>query len=71
MTNWLKRWAQKIAKWSGATEARVALARKMAFVLRRMWLDGTGFGAPTVNAARAARVNRDLEYRLLAPEPPR
>jgi|JI8StandDraft_1071087.scaffolds.fasta_scaffold97333_2 transposase len=51
MTSSLKSWAQRIAKRSGAKKARVALARKMAVVLHRMWLDGTDFGAHTVNAA--------------------
>ena len=51
MTHSLKSWAQNIATRSGAKKARVAVARKMAVVLHRMWLDGTDFGAPTVNAA--------------------
>jgi transposase len=46
----LRSWAQKLAKKAGFKKARVALARKMAVVLHRMWLDGTDFGANTVNA---------------------
>jgi transposase len=49
-TNSLKRWGTKLAKRAGLKKARVALARKMAVVLHRMWLDGTDFGAPTVSA---------------------
>ena len=49
-TNSLKRWGTKLAKRAGLKKARVALARKMAGVLHRMWLDGTDFGAPTVSA---------------------
>jgi transposase len=44
-TNPLKSWATKLAKRAGHKKARVALARKMAVVLHRMWLDGTDFGA--------------------------
>jgi len=44
-TNPLKSWAVKLAKRAGHKKARVALARKMAVVLHRMWLDGTDFGA--------------------------
>jgi transposase len=51
VSNTLRSWAQKIAKRSGQKKARVALARKMAVVLHRMWLDGTDFGAQTANAA--------------------
>jgi transposase len=43
--NPLKSWGAKLAKRAGFKKARVALARKMAVVLHRMWLDGTDFGA--------------------------
>ena len=33
----------RIAKRSGAKRARVALARRIAVILHRMWLDGTDF----------------------------
>lgn len=39
----LKVWAVRIAKRSGARRARVALARKLAVVMHRMWLDGSVF----------------------------
>jgi transposase len=43
--NPLKSWGLKLAKRAGFKKARVALARKMAVVLHRMWRDGTDFGA--------------------------
>ena len=39
----LKRWAMAVAARRGMKRAKVALARKLASVLHRMWLDGTGF----------------------------
>jgi transposase len=39
----LKRWALDIAKRRGVKRAKVALARKLATVLHRMWVDGTEF----------------------------
>jgi len=45
-SNPLRSWAAKLAKRAGYKKARVALARKMAVVLHRMWVDGTDFGAP-------------------------
>jgi transposase len=39
----LKRWAMEVAKRRGLKRATVALARKLAVVLHRMWLDGSGF----------------------------
>jgi transposase len=39
----LKRWAIEVAKRRGMKRARVALARKLAVVLHRMWLDDSEF----------------------------
>lgn len=51
--NPLKSWGMKLAKRAGFKKARVALARKMAVVLHRMWRDGTDFGAPRAMVAGA------------------
>src|SRR4051812_35006981 len=39
----LKRWALEVAKRRGARRAKVALARKLATVLHRLWVDGSEF----------------------------
>lgn len=39
----LKRWALQVAQRRGMKRAKVALARKLATVLHRMWVDGTSF----------------------------
>jgi transposase len=39
----LKSWALRLAKRVGMTKAKVALARKLAVILHRMWVDGTCF----------------------------
>ena len=39
----LKRWALEVAKRRGMRRAKVALARKLAGVLHRMWANGTDF----------------------------
>ncbi len=39
----LKSWAMAVARRRGAKKARVALARKLAVILHRMWVDGTSF----------------------------
>jgi transposase len=41
----LKSWAMKLARRSGMKKAKVALARKLAVVLHRMWVDATPFRA--------------------------
>ncbi|TWC77103.1 transposase [Rhizobium sp. SJZ105] len=41
--SWLKAWAMKIAKHRGVRKAIVALARRLAVVLHRMWVSGTNF----------------------------
>lgn len=39
----LKRWALEVARRRGMKRAKVALARKLAVVLHRMWVDATDF----------------------------
>lgn len=39
----LKAWGLAVAKRRGMRKARVALARKLAVILHRMWIDGTSF----------------------------
>jgi transposase len=39
----LKRWAMEVAKRRGMKRAKVALARKLAVILHRMWVEGTTF----------------------------
>jgi len=39
----LKAWGMWFAKRSGLRKAKVAVARKLAVILHRMWIDGTGF----------------------------
>jgi transposase len=39
----LKAWALRVAKLRGLKRAKVALARKLAVVLHRMWIDGSEF----------------------------
>lgn len=39
----LKRWALEVARRRGMRRAKVALARKLAVILHRMWMDGTTF----------------------------
>jgi transposase len=41
--SWLKAWAMKIARHRGMKKAIVALARRLAVVMHRMWVDGTEF----------------------------
>ena len=39
----LKAWGMAVAKQAGMRRAKVAVARKLAVVLHRMWRDGTEF----------------------------
>jgi transposase len=39
----LKRWGMEVAKRRGSKRAKVALARKIAVILHRMWVDGTTY----------------------------
>jgi transposase len=44
-TTWsaLRAWGMNIAKRRGMARARVAVARKLAVILHRMWVDGSEF----------------------------
>jgi hypothetical protein len=41
--SWLKAWAMQIARRRGMKKAIVALARRLAVVMHRIWVDGTEF----------------------------
>ena len=50
----LKSWAMKLAKRAGMRKAKVALARKLAVVLHRMWVNATRFVFDQATGAAAA-----------------
>ncbi len=41
--NALRRWGSALVARAGARKAKVAVARKLAVILHRIWLDGTEF----------------------------
>jgi transposase len=41
--SWLKAWAANVARRGGLKKAVVALARRLAVVMHRMWIDGSEF----------------------------
>jgi transposase len=41
--SWLKAWAMNIARHRGMKKAIVALARRLAVIMHRIWVDGTEF----------------------------
>lgn len=57
----LRAWGMNVARRRGMARARVAVARKLAVVLHRMWVDGSefrfgkpdNFGKPGINATAA------------------
>jgi transposase len=49
----LKRWGLDVAKRRGHKRAKVAVARKLAVILHRMWIDGTTFRWSKAEAAHA------------------
>ena len=51
--SWLKSWAVRVAQRRGMRRATVALARRIAVILHRMWIDGTDFRFNN-SAAKAA-----------------
>ena len=47
----LKAWRMRLAKRNELRKAKVAVARKLAVILHRMWVDGTEFNWSTKEAA--------------------
>jgi transposase len=41
--SWLKRWGVDVARRRGKLRAQVAIARRLAVIMHRMWIDGTPF----------------------------
>ena len=52
--SWLKAWAMQIARRRGMKKAIVALARRLAVIMHRMWVDGTEFRWTREQATAAA-----------------
>ena len=44
-------WGTRLAKRDGLHKAKVAVASKLAVILHRMWVDGTGFNWSTREVA--------------------
>jgi len=51
--SWLKAWAMQIARRRGLKKAIVALARRLAVIMHRIWIDGTEFRWTRQEAAAA------------------
>jgi transposase len=52
--SWLKAWGIRVAQRRGIRRAIVAVARRLAVVLHRMWVDGSEFRRKKDSAAAAA-----------------
>ena len=52
--SWLKAWAMQIARRRGMKKAIVALARRLAVIMHRIWVDGTEFRWTRERATAAA-----------------
>ena len=52
--SWLKAWAMQIARRRGMKKAIVALARRLAVIMHRIWVDGAEFRWTRQQAAAAA-----------------
>jgi len=52
--SWLKAWGMAIARRRGKGKAIIAIARRIAVILHRMWTDGTEFRWTREDAMAAA-----------------
>jgi hypothetical protein len=64
----LKKWGLDVAKRRGLKRAKVAVARKLAVILHRMWIDGTTFRWTNARAtATELEVDLGLKHRCAGP----
>jgi hypothetical protein len=56
--SWVKRWGLEVLKRRGKMRAQIAVARRLAVIMHRMWLDGTEL--PLATGAGCASRRRDL-----------
>jgi hypothetical protein len=61
----LKAWGTRLIKRSGLRKAKVAVARKLAVILHRMWIDGTEFNPHSPDGAliSATRARSHAQHR--------
>ncbi len=52
--SWLKAWGMRVAQRRGRRRAIVAVARRLAVILHRMWTDGADFRWGSEPAAEIA-----------------
>lgn len=52
--SWLKAWGTRVAQRRGVKRAIVAVARRLAVILHRMWTDSTDFRWGSEPAVRSA-----------------
>jgi hypothetical protein len=57
--SWLKAWAMKIARHRGLNKTIVALARRLAVIMHRIWVDGTEFRWTREVAVGPSRIKYD------------
>lgn len=57
--SWLKAWAMEVARHCGMKKAIVALARRLAVIMHRTWVDGTEFR--WTREVTAVSISRELE----------
>ena len=60
----LKRWAMDVAKRRGSKRAKVALARKIAVILHRMWVDGSTYRWTETQPIAALHDQGEYEMRV-------
>jgi hypothetical protein len=56
----LKAWGVKLMKTKGHRKATIAVARKLAVILHRMWIDGTDFRWQSEDRAASNNAAPDL-----------
>jgi len=62
--SWVNAWAMNVAKRGGLRKAIVALARRLAVIMHRMWSDGTEFRWTRDEATACGSSDEEVHTRL-------
>jgi hypothetical protein len=62
----LKRWGLRVVQRRGLKRAKVAVARKLAVILHRMWIDGTPFRRSKADGAHTDASRHHIRIKLMS-----
>jgi hypothetical protein len=67
--NSLKAWGVRLAKRIGFSKARIAVARKLAMIMHKIWLNNDRFRPKIISAAERTKLKNELSGAAMKSRP--